>query len=210
MKKIKIDIWSDFVCPFCYIGRKKFEEALKEFDLWDKVEMNYRSLELDPTKERDKNTDSVQQFADNYAMPLSKAQHIMEKTQETVEKEGLVYNYKDAVSANTYNAHRLNYYAKAFGKSEEITKRIMHAHFVEGLDIGNVEILMILGQEIGLDRKGVLGMLSSDQYSKQIKDDRKIAQELKIDVVPTYIVNDEHRISGVLSSEDYRELLEKV
>lgn len=210
MKTIKIDIWSDFVCPFCYIGRKKLEEALKEFDLWGKVEMNYKSLELDASKDRDKTTDAVQQFADKYEMPLSKAQHIMKKTQAIVEKEGLVYNYKDTVSASTYNAHRLNYYAKEFGKSEEITKRIMHANFVEGLDIGNIEILAILGEEIGLDRKEVLGMLSSDKYSQQIKDDRKMAEELKIDVVPTYIINGEHRISGVLETEDYRELLKKV
>lgn len=210
MENIKIDIWSDFVCPFCYIGRKKLEEALKELGLWNKVEINYKSLELNTTRERDVNTNPVQEFANNYAMSLSKAQHILKKTQGKVEKEGLVYNYKDTVSASTYNAHRLNHYAKEFGKSEDLTKRIMHAHFVESLNIGDIEVLSALGEEVGLDKNEITRMLNSDKYSKEIADERIVAEALKIDIVPTYIINDKHRISGILSSEDYRNFLNNI
>lgn len=208
-KKIKVDIWSDFVCPFCYIGRKKFEEALKEVDLWNKIEMNYRSLELDPTKDRDKEADPVQKFADNYEMPLGKAQRILEKTQARVEGEGLVYDYSKTIDANTFNAHRLNYYAKEFGKSEEMTRKILSAHFAENLDIGDLEVLSSIGEEIGLNKEKIMEMFNSDQYYLEIEKDRKMAKKLNVDLVPTYIINDKHRISGILSSEDYLELLKK-
>ncbi|HHX59834.1 MAG TPA: DsbA family oxidoreductase [Epulopiscium sp.] len=209
-KNIKVDIWSDFVCPFCYIGRKKFEEALKETDLWGKVEMNYRSLELDPTKERNKEADPVQQFADKYEMPLGKAQRIMEKTQAKVEAEGLSYNYNKTVAANTFNAHRLNYYAKEFGKSEEVTTKILNGHFAKSLDIGDLEVLSKIGEDVGLNKDEIMKMFHSNQYYLEIENDRKMAEKLNVDLVPTYIINDKHRISGILSSEDYLELLKKV
>ena len=208
MEKIKIDIWSDFVCPFCYMGRKKLEEALKALDLWGKVEMTYRSLELDKSLDRDTNT--VRQLAKNYHMPIDKAELVMEKTQAEVEQAGLVYHYKKAISANTFNAHRLNYYAQSLGKGEEMTKAIMQAHFAQGQDISDLRVLANLGEKLGLDPKEIRSMFSSDRYKQEIEADRKMAGQLKIDVVPTYIINDYHRISGALSAEDYRQWLKKV
>ena len=209
-KMIKIDIWSDFVCPFCYIGRKKLEEALGELGLSEKVEKHYRSFELDRSKERKNGGDVVYQLATQYSMPMGKAERVMEKTADKVEAEGLVYNYKKAISANTFNAHRLNYYAKEFGKDEEMTSRILEAHFVHGLDIANIEVLATLGQEIGLDKTQISAMFESDQYDTEIQNDKKMAIELKIELVPTYIINDQYRIEGILSSEDYLEFLNQV
>lgn len=217
-KKIQIDIWSDFVCPFCYIGRKRFEEALIQLSLCEielssvcsKVERNYKSYELDTTKERKIIGDVVEQFAAKYSMPLGKAERVMEKTAEKVEAAGLVYNYKNTISANTFNAHRLNYYAKEFSKDEQMTARLSEAHFVDGLDINDIDVLSTLGEEVGLNKSKIVEMLNSHRYYDELENDKKMAIELNIDIVPTYIINKKHRISGVLSSEDYLEILKKV
>lgn len=209
-RTMKVDIWSDFVCPFCYIGRKMFEDALREYNLWGKVELNYKSYELDTKKDRDKGADPVRLFAEQYHMPLAKAQRILEKTQARVEKVGLDYNYTKTIPANTFNAHRLNYYAKEFNKQEESNKRIMHAYFAEGLDIGDINILSHLGKDIGLNKEDIMDMFNSNKYYAEMEDDKKLGKELQVDIVPTYIVNSAYRMSGILSYEDYLEMVQKM
>ena len=207
---MKVDIWLDFVCPFCYMGDKQFKEALQQFDSLQDIEINYCSFELDQKKERDKASNAVENFAREYNMPLEKAQHIMGKTAKKVESAGLEYHYKNTIPANTFDAHRLNYYAKEYGKDRDLTARIMRAHFAEGLDIGHREVLADLASEVGLNRKEVIQVLNSDQYSSQISHDRERAIALNIDLVPTLIFNNNERISGVLTLEDYTDILKKI
>lgn len=208
---MKIDLWFDFVCPFCYMGDKQFKEALSRFESLKDLEINYRSFQLDTRKPLDKSGDTVENFAKKYNMPLSKAKHIMGKTEKKVESVGLSYNYKDIIPANTFDAHRLNFYAKEFDKDKEMAERIMKAHFADGLDICNPAVLANLATEVGLDKDEVIKMLNSDKYASQIANDRKEAKELKVDVVPTLIFNGkvQHRISGILSLKDYTEFLNK-
>lgn len=209
---MKIDLWFDFVCPFCYMADKQFKETLNRFDSLKDLEINYRGFELDTRKHRDKGGDTVANFAKKYDMPLSKAKHIMEKTARKVESIGLTYHYEHIIQANTFDAHRLNFYAKEFNKDKEMTERIMKAHFADGFDICDQTVLADLAHEVGLNKQDVLKMLNSDKYESQIANDRKEAQELKVDVVPTLIFNgqEQHRISGVLSLEDYTEFLNKI
>jgi len=209
---MKVDLWFDFVCPFCYMGDKQFKEVLNRFESLKDLEINYRSFELDIRKHRDKGGDTVTNFAKQYDMPLAKAKHIMEKTKTKVESTGLTYEYQDIIQANTFDAHRLAFYAKEFNKDKKMTERIMKAHFADGLDICDQTVLADLASEVGLDKESVIKMLNSDQYEAQIANDRKEAKELKVDVVPTLIFNgkEQHRIAGVLSTEDYTEFLNKI
>ena len=207
---MKVDIWLDFVCPFCYMGDKQFKEALEQFAPLKDIEINYRSFELDPRKHRDKTASTVETFAKKYNMPLEKAKHIMEKTAKKVESIGLRYDYEKAIQANTFDAHRLNYYAKRYDKDGDMTARIMKAHFADGLDIGDRAVLADLASEVGLSREEVTLLLNSDQYSPQIAQDRERAIALNVDVVPTLIFNDHERIAGVLSLEDYIDALNKM
>ncbi|NMA83740.1 MAG: DsbA family oxidoreductase [Epulopiscium sp.] len=206
---MKIDIWSDFVCPFCYIGKKVFETAVKKFDYANSIKINYKSFQLDSRSKRDRGFDVVQDLADNYKIGREQAQKMIEQAVTLAEAVGLVYDYKNMIPANTFDAHRLNYYAKEVQKDKEITERLLHAHFAEGLDIDDHSVLSQIAKEAGLDKEKTLLMLQSDQYSAEVEKDQKTAQELKIEVVPTYIFNDKYRISGAQSLDDFLNMLNK-
>lgn len=209
-KDMKVDIWLDFVCPFCYMGDKQFKEALNQFESLKDIEINYRSFELDPSKNRDKTISAVEDLANKYQMPIEKAKHIMEKTVKRVQDAGLAYRYKEMVPANTFDAHRLTYYAKESGKDQAVVEKILKAHFVYGLDIGDQGVLANLASEAGLNKEETIAMLNSHKYASNLAHDEKVARELKVDVVPTLIFHNGERIAGVLSPEDYVEALKKV
>lgn len=206
---MKVDIWLDFVCPFCYMGDKQFKEALNQFESLKGIEINYRSFELDPSKDRDKTIGAVEGFAKKYQMPIGKAEHIMGKTAKKVEGAGLAYRYKEMVPANTFDAHRLTYYAKESGKDQAVVEKILKAHFVYALDIADKEVLASLASEAGLNKEEATAVLNSDKYASNLAHDKKAARELGVDVVPTLIFDNGERIAGVLSPEDYAEALKK-
>lgn len=205
---MKIDIWSDFSCPYCFAGMKKFQRVLSELEHLNKIKINYRSFQLYPDLKHGDYPDSIQLLADSYIVSREKALDMMKKSIAFVNDEGLVYDYKNMVPANTLDAHRLTYYAKQFQKDTALSNRIFKAHFEEGLDIASRSILGDLAEEVGLDKTKVLDMLNSHSYleekiSKEIEKDEADAIKLNIEVVPTFIINDETRIAGVLSSEDF-------
>lgn len=207
---MKIELWSDFACPFCYAGKKRFERALNEFGHPGEIQVNYRSFQLNPDKKNGSNTDVVSELADSYRVTREKALEMIQNAVAFVESEGLIYDYENMISTNTRDAHRLNYFAKKFGKDKEMSDRLFLAHFAEGLDIGNRDILSDLAQEINLDREDAFAMLNSEQYSTEINQDIQDAIKLKIDLVPTFIFNDKTRISGALVLKDFLEALKKV
>lgn len=204
---MKIDIWSDFVCPYCYVGMKKFEELLNEFYPANELEINYRSFQLEPFM-KTSTRDVVGVLANNYMISRKKAEEMIEQAVDFANSEGLVYNYKNMISANTLNAHRLIYYAKEFNKDKSMSDRLFKAHFVDGYDINEPDTLGNLGKEIGLDKDNILAMLSSDKYLEEVHNDKQDAIKLKIEVVPTFIFNEKTRISGVLSIENFTKALE--
>lgn len=204
---MKIDIWSDYACPFCFAGMKKFQRLLNEAEKLDEIEINYRSFQLNPSLKHGDYPDAIQVLADSYMISREKVLKMLEQAVAFVEQEGLVYDYKNMIPANTLDAHRLTYFAKQFNKDTAISNRIFKAHFEEGLDIGNVKTLGDLAEEVGLDKAKVLDMLNSHAYQEEIKKDDEDAIKLNIEVVPTFIVNDETRIAGVLSSEDFLKAL---
>ncbi|HHT97879.1 MAG TPA: DsbA family oxidoreductase [Clostridiales bacterium] len=203
---MKIDIWSDFACPFCYAGIKRFEEALKELGQDREVEINYRSLELNPKIGTEGNMSLIDMLASNYGKTKEEALEMVKKSADFVRSEGLLYDYENQIVTKTLDAHRLVYYAKTHGKESAMKDILFKAYFAEAMNIGNPEILMDLAMDIGLDRDKVRDVLNSDAYLDNIEQDYKDAHRLRIELVPTFIFDDKTRVSGVINKESFNEI----
>lgn len=204
---MKIDLWFDFVCPYCYGGKKIFEEALKEFNNKEEIIVNYRSLQLNPDIAIEGNDSVTRQLAKSYKVSESEAFKMMGHSIQFVEEQGLIYNYKDIVVTNTMNAHRLVFYAKEYGKADVMVNRIFKAHFVDGINIGNINALGSIGEEIGLDKRPIIDMLKSDAYLDETKKDNEDAIKLNIEVVPTFLFEDGARVAGVLDNKSFHNVM---
>ena len=150
---MKIDIWSDFACPFCYIGKRNLESALKEFDSQDVVELVFHSYQLDPNAKKGGQINPVDELAKKYGTSRERAQEMIDRVVNMAKDVGLNYNYDKLISTNTLDAHRLSHYAKKENKDRELVEELFKAHFIEGLDIGDLEVLAELGARVELDRK---------------------------------------------------------
>jgi predicted DsbA family dithiol-disulfide isomerase len=206
---MKIEVWYDFVCTLCYIGKRRLEIALDKFKYKDEVELVFKSFEIDAFSE-EKNHETMNEItARKYHMTLEEAKasnhYIVEKAKEV----GLDFNLDEVISKNTFEAHRVLQYAKTENKTEEMADRIFKAHFVDALDISDHSILAGLAGEVGLNREKVISMLESDQYREEVTCDEETASRLGIDGVPCYIINRKKVVKGAQPPELFLEILEK-
>ena len=206
---MKIDIWSDIACPFCYIGKRNLETALKDFKSEDEVEIVYHSYQLDPNAKKDGNRSSVQELADKYGSSMEQAQKMIDRVVSMANDVGLHYNYDAVINTNTLDAHRLSHYAKKFNKDKEIVEELFNAHFIEGLDIGDIEVLAKLGDRVGLDSDDIVKVLNSDEFNSEVDEDKYMARQYEISSVPFFIFNNKYAISGAQPPEAFLETMNK-
>ena len=200
---MKVEIWSDFVCPFCYIGKKKFQAALKEFQYKEDVEVIYRSFELDHNSAKAPKGSIHEIISKKYGLPLEKAiennNFIVEKAKEV----GLNYDFDSMIPTNTFDAHRLSHFAAEEDKMERITERILKAYFEEGMDISDHQVLASLAEEIGLNKEEALKVLGGSSYSEDVLTDQAKAQNIGVTGVPFFLFNEERAISGAESVDTF-------
>ena len=153
-----IDIWSDYACPFCYIGKRKLEEAIKQFEAKEDIEIMWRSFQLDPNAKDSTDIDMVTALAKKYNMTKEKAQEMIDQMNNMAKEVGLDYNFKDMIQTNTMKAHRLAIYAKKFDLMAEMNERLLKAHFIDGINIGHIEALGNLAEEVGLNKEDTINM----------------------------------------------------
>jgi predicted DsbA family dithiol-disulfide isomerase len=205
---LSIDIWSDINCPFCYIGKRHLEAALKQVPLAHKLE--WKSFELDPVLQPPKGADQTELLAKKYGKSLTWAKEMNANMTEMAKEAGLAFNMDRLVPANTFHAHRLIHLAKSYDKQDAMKERLLKGRFEEGLDIGDNEVLQRLGVEIGLLSDEVKSILASDRFSKEVRDDENMARELGISGVPFFVFNKKYAVSGARPVEDFVELLKKL
>lgn len=206
---MKIDIWSDIACPFCYIGKRNLETALKDFEGGDAVEIVYHSYQLNPNASKEGQRNSVEQLANSYGTSTSQAQKMIDRVVSMAKDVGLHYNYDAIINTNTLDAHRLSHYAKKFNKDKEIVEELFKAHFIEGLDIGDIEVLSKLGDRVGLDSEDIVKVLNSDEFNSEVDEDKYMARQYEISSVPFFIFNNKHAISGAQPPEAFLETMKK-
>lgn len=211
MNKMKIDIWSDIACPYCYIGKRKLEMALSRFPHRDNIELVWHSYELDPELPKEALESKIYgYFADKYQMSVNEAHETMANTAKLAKEVGLNYDYDNLIVANTSDALRLVKLANESGLATEAEEVLFDAYFVRGADISDNSILVKLGTQIGLTEKSIVEMLDSDTYLDKIKEDIEYSEnELNLEYIPFYLFNNKQIVQGSIPVEDYLEVLNK-
>ena len=195
-QKMKVDIWSDIRCPFCYIGKRKFENAMEQFPQRDDVEIEWHAFELDPRMKTDTKANVYDYLAKRKNISHESSVRLHEQVVEMANESGLTYNFDTTVIANSFDAHRLIQLAKQQGLGDAAEERLFKAYFTEGKDISDHLTLIVLGDEIGLDGKRIKQMLDNEEFADEVRYEERQAQELGINGVPFFLFNDKYAISG--------------
>jgi predicted DsbA family dithiol-disulfide isomerase len=206
---LRVEIWSDIACPWCYIGKRRFEAALAEFEHSDEVEVTWRSFELDPSAPRERDGDRVEHLARKYGTTREQAQAMHEQMTGIAAGEGLDFRFDIARSGNTFDAHRLTHLAAAHGLQDAMKERLFRAYLSEGEVIGDPAVLERLALEVGLPGDEVRDVLGGDRYATEVRDDQGSAAALGITAVPFFVVDRAIAASGAQPPELLRELLDR-
>lgn len=206
---MKVEIWSDIMCPFCYIGKRKFETALGKFEGSERVEVEWHSFQLDPTMQYQPGKDLYTYLAEMKGQTREWSINIHNQLTGTAKAVGLEYNFGKAVIANSFDAHRLIQLAKKHGLGDNVEERLFGAYFTEGVNVSDHLTLLELGVEIGLDRREVAEMLAGDAFSDEVDKDIDEARQLGVSGVPFFVMNRKYAVAGAQSQEVFTQVLEK-
>jgi predicted DsbA family dithiol-disulfide isomerase len=204
-----IEIWSDVMCPFCYIGKRRLENAMAKFSKRDEVEITWKSFQLNPDLETDPSKNVHQFLAERKRISLEKAKEMNAYVTEMAASAGLKYNFDNAIVANSFDAHRLSHLAKKHGLQNEMEERLFAAYFTEGKNTADHHTLISLGSEIGLDAIEIKKVLDSDELSEEVRTDIYEAHQIGVTGVPFFVFNNKYAISGAQETDLFLEVLNK-
>jgi predicted DsbA family dithiol-disulfide isomerase len=208
---VKVEIWSDVVCPWCYIGKRRFEAALARFAHRDQVEVEWKSFELDPTSQTQAGgtgADYADRLASKYGMSRTKAQEMLDAMTGTAAAEGLDFHFERAEHANTFAAHQVIHLAAEHGVQDAVKERLLRAYFTEGEAVGDAATLARLAAEAGLDAGAVAEALADERFAAAVRADESDATALGITGVPFFVVDRTYGVSGAQPADELLALLE--
>lgn len=206
---IKIDIWSDIACPWCYIGKRRLESALQDFGDTP-VEVEYHSFELDPGAPADYPGDHAAYLAQHLGATADQVAEMDRAITKTAAAAGLDYHLDDIKVTNTGKAHQLIHFAKAQGKGAQMKERLLRAYFTKGRHVGRDADLADLAAEIGLDRDAALAALKDGRFAQAVADDKAQGAAIGVQGVPFFVVDGKYAISGAQPADLFLEALNKV
>ncbi len=202
-----VEIWSDIACPWCYIGKRRFEAALAEFEHRDDVNVTWRSFELDPEAPPERVGDRAERLAQKYGMTIEQARAAEQQLTAVAAGDGLGFRFDIARSGTTFDAHRVVHLAETHGLQDAMKERLLRAYFIEGELMADHDTLARLAVEVGLDEQEVRELLAGDRYAEEVRDDEQTATELGISAVPTFVVDRKLGASGAQPPDALLELL---
>lgn len=206
---MQVEIWSDVICPWCYIGKRRFEMALANFAQRESVHVIWRSFELDPKSPPQYPDTLVEMLARKYGVSPQQAAAMNANVTALAGEIGLEYRLSNARPGNTFDAHRLLHFAASRQLGDRATERIMHAYFCEGLAVGDRAALARLAPEFGITESDALAMLESDAYSKEVRADEARATAFGVTGVPFFVFDEKTGISGAQPVEVFAEALQQ-
>ncbi|RYG01889.1 MAG: DsbA family oxidoreductase [Chitinophagaceae bacterium] len=212
---MQVEVWSDIMCPFCYIGKRNYEAALAQFGDKDNVEITWKSFQLNPDIPKEgepgagEHGNVYQYVADMKGMSYEQSVKMHETVVQTAQRAGLEYNFDKAKITNSFKAHRLIQKAKSLGLGDAAEERLFYANFTEGLDYGTDAVLYQLGKEIGLTTEQVAEALTDDEYALAVSDDIREARQIGVNGVPFFVFDRKYAISGAQPPELFLQTLEK-
>lgn len=206
---MEVNIWSDVRCPFCYIGKHKFETALEQFKYRDNLKINWRSFELNPDLQTDTDINALDHLAQSKGISREQVDRMTGHVARAAFEVGLTIETSETVVANSFNAHRLIQFSKTKGLGSDVKETLFQVHFAEGKNIDDIDILCRIGVEAGLDGEEVKSVLTSGDYTDEVKSDEKTARSIGINGVPFFVFNDKYAVSGAQPPDTFLEVLEK-
>lgn len=207
---MKIEVWSDFVCPFCYIGKRRLEHALEKFPHRDQVNVVFKSYQLDPDAEHQPGKSFDQTFSELKGIPLEQVHAMNKQVAEQAETVGLTYHFDTMKYSNTFDAHRLAKSAAEEGKEKELTERFFQAYFTESELLSDHAALVRLAEEIGMKAGVAEEVLGSCKFRNKVNEDIDVAKQIGVQGVPFFVLNEKYAISGAQPEAVFTEVLEKV
>lgn len=205
---MRVDIWSDIVCPFCYIGKKRLEAAAEEADV--ELEVHWHSFELDPEAPQRQEVSNSERLAQKYGRSLAEVEEMQRNIAEMAKTEGIDFQWENANSGNTFNAHRLVHLAQSKGLGSEAKEAFFYSYMTQGLAIGERETLEDVASRIGLNPVEVDDVLDSDEYADFVKFDQEVAREqLNVTGVPFFVFDQRIALAGAQPREVFVQVLKK-
>jgi predicted DsbA family dithiol-disulfide isomerase len=209
MPPLAVEIWSDVVCPWCYVGKRRLEAALSQFEHRDDVEVTWRSFELDPGAPGKRDVSPAEHLAGKYGISVEQAEASNAQLTEVAAGEGLEYHLDRTRGGNSFDAHRLIHLGSERGVQDAVKERLMRAYFSEGEAIGDPETLVRLAAEAGLDPDEARAALESDAYADAVRADEELASRIGIQGVPYFVLNRRFGVSGAQPAELLVQALER-
>ncbi len=207
---MKVEIWSDIVCPFCYIGKRKFEMALENFEGKEQVEIEWKSFQLDPDMVVVPGQTVHEYLGKRKGTTALEGKNMNDGMTAIAKQVGLDYDFDKAVSFNTMDAHRLLHLGKKLGVQNQLKERLFKAYYTEGKNLGQTETLIQLAKEVGIDPADSGRVLECDEYRTEVLRDQYTSQQVGVQGVPFYVFNDKYAVSGAQAPELFAQVLEKV
>lgn len=208
---VKVEIWSDVVCPWCAIGKRRLESALAGFPHRDEVQVRWRSFELDGTAPRERTGDRAAHLAEKYGTSVEAARRMQEQMAATAAEEGLEFRFDIARTGNTFDAHRLLHLAWEQGGAalqDAVKDRLFRAAFTEGEPIGDPDTLVRLVADAGVDAGQARAVLAGERYADEVREDQAQARRYGISGVPFFVIDDTYGVSGAQPAPALREVLD--
>lgn len=206
---MKVEIWSDILCPFCYIGKRNFENALNQFDDKDNIEIIWKSYQLNPTMPDMPTETYLDYLVKHKGMSIEQVKGMLENVKQTAKQAGLDYNFEKAVMVNSLSAHKLIQFAKNKGLGDQAEEALFHAFFTAGKNIADYKTLTQLGLEIGLSKNQVENALNEKKYEALVEQDIFEAKQLGVQGVPFFVLNRKYAVSGAQPPEAFLKSLQK-
>ena len=207
--KLKIQIWSDVMCPFCYIGKRKLEDALSQFENKDAVAIEWKSFQLDASFVATPGETVIDHLAEKYRKDTDWAETMIKNMTQNAKASGLDFHFEKAILANSFHAHRLLHLAKKYNLSNELEELLFKAYLTDGKNVNDLSTLTNLGLEVGLKKEEIENMLNSDLYTKEVIQDQEEAQAIGVTGVPFFVFDKKYAVSGAQQPETFLKTLEK-
>lgn len=206
---MKVEVWSDYVCPFCYIGKRELERAIKDLKLENEIEVEFKSYILDPTTPVDTEEPIYSSLAKKYRTTEDEIKKMTQNVVNRAKEVGLQYDFDNMKNANTLASHLLVKWAEKQNKGEQLSEKLFQAYFIEGKHIGKKEILLNLVEEIGLNKEEAEVVLKNNTYKEEVDQDINEAAQLGVRGVPFFVINNKYGISGAQPQSVFKEAVEK-
>ena len=206
---MKVNIWSDIRCPFCYVGKKKFEKALAQFPHAEEIEVTWHSFQLDPNLVTQPDTNPYDYFSKAKGIPVIQAKAMHEHAKKAGKEVGIDFNFDESKVANSFRGHLLIQLAKEKNLADAMEEALFEAQFITGKNIDDEAVLLETGKSVGLTEVEIKNALASDEMAHAVTQDGLMARQLGINAVPFFVFNDKYGISGAQQPEHFLEVLNK-